>query len=348
LSPIVVEGDDLDEVYARACAIAQSDADRRTLVVHLDLAPDPTILPLPTAYPPIGPGSPATEAWLRDLVNWWQRDRSQLEHRIPYLHGARLRRYGGKIDQIQRIIRILSNKDSTRALAVLVDPFRDFRDDGRGEAFASFSLVEFRRREGDPKGVVDAIAFYRAQEFERWWPINVAELRLLQTEIAEASGLIPGRITTITGDARTISKSPTQVAMPIIDRWLDQSPERLHLIADALIHKAVRGDEQQKAIDDWHLGLDELREATKSFNSDGVPIAIEGLQMLAAYIRASASPDDDELGQIAEQATQLALHNEQYEATDQELPNFRRWAEQAKIYVDRLERSTKNRITPPS
>ena len=39
-------------------------------------------------------------SWLRELVDWWQRDRSHLEHRIPYLHGARLRRYGGTFDQI--------------------------------------------------------------------------------------------------------------------------------------------------------------------------------------------------------------------------------------------------------
>lgn len=83
---------------------------------------------------------------------------------------------------------------------------------------------------------MDAIAFYRAQEMKRWWPINVAELRLLQREICAGLGFQPGRITTVAADARTIARSPTQVSMPIIDRWLDQAPERLHLLAEAIVH----------------------------------------------------------------------------------------------------------------
>jgi hypothetical protein len=66
------------------------------------------------------------------------------------------------------------------------------------------------------------------KEFERWWPINIAELRFLQREICQELGYRPGRITTVAADARTISRSPIQVAMPIVDRWLDQAPERLH------------------------------------------------------------------------------------------------------------------------
>ena len=89
--------------------------------------------------------------------------------------------------------------------------------------------MEFRRRDaGDGYVSVDAIAFYRAQEFARWWPINIAELRMLQREIGSALKFKPGKITTIAADARTSGRSPTQVAMPMIDRWLDQAPERLH------------------------------------------------------------------------------------------------------------------------
>src|SRR3954470_5115435 len=121
-----------------------------------------------------------------------------------------------------------------QTIALNLIPFRDFNPPPAKEEFASFCLVEFRRRRrSDGNTVVDAIAFYRAQEFARWWPVNIAELRLLQTEIGEACGFKLSRITTVAADARTIARSPTQVAMPIIDRLLDQAPEKLHLLAVA-------------------------------------------------------------------------------------------------------------------
>ncbi len=50
-SPVTVEGSNLDEVYARALAIARTDAKRGTLIVHLDLPDDDgKTLPLPNAY----------------------------------------------------------------------------------------------------------------------------------------------------------------------------------------------------------------------------------------------------------------------------------------------------------
>lgn len=343
-APVVIEGRNIDEVYARACAAAASDARRGALIVHLDLPSEEKAVPLPSGYPDASQDPGARADWLRDLVDWWQRDRSQLEHRIPYVHGARLRRYGGKIDQIKRVIELLRMKESTRALAILVDPFRDFQSELSQEEFASFCLVEFRRRSSGMDTFVDAIAFYRAQEFTRWWPINVGELRLLQVDITAALGFRPGRITTIAADARTIARSPTQVAMPIIDRWLDQAPERLHLLADALVHPANKGEAHGLAIAEWQRTLEELRVATKAFNADGVPVAIEGLRTLAAYLRASAGPADDEVLMIAALAHELANQNESYERTGQQKADFDLWAPDARRRVDELDAKTGKRF----
>jgi hypothetical protein len=277
-------------------------------------------------------------------VEWWQRDRSQLEPRIPYLHGARLRRYGGKIDQIKRIIALLGAKPSTRAVAVLIDPFRDFTPTGAEEEFASFCLVEFRRR--DVEGVrtaVDAIAFYRAQEFERWWPINIAELRFLQREICKELGFRSGRITTVAADARTASRSPTQVSMPIIDRWLDQAPERLHLLADALVHRTVGGQPQAGSVQEWRRSLSELRAATQEFNPDGIPVAIEGLLILAAYIEATAPATDDELSRLARNLRDLAYVNRTFTHSP-DLASFNRWSPVAQGLLSRLEWMTDQRL----
>lgn len=344
--PITIEGADIDEVYARACAAASSDAARGILIVHLDLPEAPVDrLPFPSDYPLPALLSDERDAWLRDLVDWWQRDRSQLEHRIPYLHGARLRRYGGKIDQFRRIIDLLRERETTRALAVLVDPFRDFSMGLNQEEFASFCLVEFRRHDAHGRVMVDAIAFYRAQEFARWWPINVAELRLLQMEICSELNFHPGRITTIAADARTIARSPTQVAMPIIDRWLDQAPERMHLLADAIVYGRVPSPAHERAAKEWRRALVELRDATEAFSPDGVPLAIEGLRTLAAYVRGTAPSDDAEAAKIVTQLAELADHNQGYERTKQEASDFRQWSPAARRRVDELEAATAARLT---
>ncbi len=349
-APIVVEGSSLDEVYARACAAASTDASRGTLIIHLNLTSDDgSALPFPTEYPALGSLSGhERQTWLGELVKWWQLERSQLEHRIPYIHGVRLRRYGGKINQIKRVIELLRSKESTRAVATLVDPLRDFNNDARGEEFASFCLVEFRRRSVGPAGiVVDAIAFYRAQEITRWWPINIAELRLLQQEICKALGFRPGRITTIAADTRTISRSPTQVAMPVIDRWLDQSPEKLHLLANALVDRSSHGEAQRQALGDWQRTLADLGAATEEYNPDRVPLAIEGLHTLASYLEVAAKADDRDTKKLARLIRDLARANATFEESGQTPDAFKKhWAPTAKGLVDDLQRMTTDLLAP--
>jgi 3',5'-cyclic AMP phosphodiesterase CpdA len=346
-APIVIHGSDLDEVYARVLAIAEAEAKRSTLIVSLDLPDDGGYLPLPSQYEvPDGLTGAECALWLHELVGWWQLERSRLEHRIPYLHGATLRRYGGTVDQIARIRCLLETKASTRAVAILIDPLRDFKADGRGEEFASFCLAEFRRRDAAAgRIVIDAIAFYRAQEMKRWWPINVAELRYLQREICAGLNFHPGRITTVAADARTISRSPTQVSMPIIDRWLDQAPQRLHLLAEAFVHESGANALHAAVIADWRRSLSELRNAAEHYNGDGIPVAIEGLSMLAAYIQASASPENQRLRFLADDLANLSLLNEGYEASARERADFDRWSPQAKSLIARLEDSTNSRFS---
>jgi len=349
-APIIIQGSDIDEVYNRACEAAGSDAKEGTLIVHLDLpVSSPGSLPLPNEYPIAEPlNEKERQQWLKELVGWWQLDRSGLDHRMPYVHGGRLRRFGGKIDQIARIKNLLREKASTRALAVLVDPFRDFTIDGKDEEFASFCLVEFKRRDlADGRRELDAIAFYRAQEFARWWPINVAELRFLQWEICGDLGFRPGRITTISADARTRSRTPTQVAMPIIDRWLDQAPERLHLLAISLVQKRIEGASQAEAVSGWKRTLDDLQAATEAYNPDGVPTAIEGLQLLATYLRVGNDGD----AQIAEAVVlieDLANRNRAFERGAKERTDFDTWAPTVTRLVQRLRDFTASRLEQPT
>lgn len=348
--PTTIQGSEIDEVYERVVAVARAEAEGNTLIVHLDLPFAGTeTLPLPDGYPmaePLEPG--ARQEWLRELVGWWQLSRSKLEQRMPFVQGSRLRRYGGKIDQIDRIKKLLEQKASTRALAVLVDPFRDFTADGTNEEFASFSLVEFKRRSlGNGRSSVEVIAFYRAQEFARWWPINIAELRSLQFEVCRHLNFLPGRITTIAADARTHSRSPTQVAMPIVDRWLDQAPERLHALANALVQKGPRSEKERIALDGWDRCLAELEDVAKNYNPDGVPVAVEGLEVLASYLQINMESDAD-LTRLVRELTRLAEDNRGFENGIRDRAAFDTWSRPTLASIADLREITTLRVGPKS
>ncbi|WP_354132015.1 metallophosphoesterase [Bradyrhizobium sp. RT4b] len=347
-APVVIQGSDLDEVYDRVCEAAAHDAANGMLIVHLDLPIGASEeLPLPSNYPlPEPMEASERRRWLRELVAWWQLDRSGLEHRMPFVHGSRLRRYGGKINQVERIVKLLRAQASTRALAVLIDPFRDFTSDGAGEQFASFCLVEFKRRAlGGAQHAIDVIAFYRAQEFARWWPINIAEIRHLQSEICTALGFLPGRITTIAADARTHSRSPTQVAMPIIDRWLDQAPERIHLLANAFVNGTIRDGAQRDAVRGWGRSLADLEATATEFNADGLPIAIDGLKLLASYLEVVDEGREPILMNLVRVLRRLARANEGFEdGTTRTKADFDRWAPSALEAVSELRALTRERL----
>jgi hypothetical protein len=133
--------------------------------------------------------------------------------------------------------------------------------------------------------------------------------------------------------------------MPIVDRWLDQAPQRLHLLADALVHKGINGDAQASAVRDWRRSLSELRTATQGFNSDGIPVAIEGLLTLAAYIEATAPAGDEELALLARNLSDLARVNQTFEHSTLSRASFNRWSPVAQSLLTTLERMTAARLS---
>lgn len=341
--PVVIHGDNIDDVYARAVEAASKEANQAMLIVHLDL-PDPKAsgiddgerLPFPSTYRVQGVGPQEQERqreWVNDLAEWWQLSRSNLEARIPYIHGTRLRRFGNQFDQIKRIVSLLKTAGGTsRAVAVLVDPLRDFEAAGSGEEFASFCLVQFRRRAGLHESVyLDCTAYYRAQEFKHWWPVNVAELRLLQTEVAKKVNCIPGRITTIAADARvTATRSPGQVAIPVIDRWLDRSPKKIFALACCLC-SGIPPTGDVSFLDEWRRYLESQIQATELalVNEEASPVAVNSLEVLAAYMEAHPSPKDG-LDEVIKTLKKLARENRIYEASSKDLQAFNNWAEDAR------------------
>jgi 3',5'-cyclic AMP phosphodiesterase CpdA len=320
---LVIQGSDFDEVYAKVRASASQEAALSPLVVQLDLQGEMTWR-LPDEYPRPLPEQ-RRDGWLEGLVRWWQQRDSQLESRIRYIHGSRLLKYSNNIDQIKRVIDLLSVANTSRALAVLVDPRQDFVEDPKTE-FASFCIVQFSRRDEGLTHCVDVIGYYRVQEMLQWWPINVAELRYLQDRvIAGGVGGKPGRITTITASARVQSApSPTHVAMPLIDRWLDQSPEKFFKLATFMLNGKIE-PANDPLVQEWLDELGGLEEAALRPPQDGGPVvAIEGPDRLAAYLAACHGANEALCRELAGVLDALARHAENRPSRGDELTSWQR------------------------
>lgn len=307
-APVAIQGTNFDEVYARVVVAACEEAKERTLIVQLDLSDFTAVKRLPERYPTKLATTEERIHWLADLVNWWQLPQSQLQERVPYIHGTRLHNYASNLNQIDRVRSLLKTKQTTRAIALLVDPSIDFKDSaGAKNDFASFCLVQFTRRDEKDAIYVDCVGYYRAQEMVQWWPINVAELLHLQTEVAKGFAGRPGRITTVTACARSAGVLPTHVAMPVIDRWLDQTPEKYFILASTLLSGTAMTADAHGVLGEWLSTLDELAEAATTATPDGGPVvAIEGPARLAKYLLSGTGPKIDECKKLAGDLEEIA------------------------------------------
>ena len=329
-APVVIQGSNFDEVYARIQALPEEELKERPLVVQLELSEFSAVRRLPDTYPTHLETIDAKTEWLDQLVKWWQLPQSQLRDRIPYIHGTRLQRYGSNIDQVKRVRELLRAGQTSRAIAVLIDPAVDFKEgEGRPE-FASFCLVQFLRRQAGRDSFVDCVAYYRAQEMVKWWPINVAELHWLLMEIAPPIGAKAGRITTITSVPRVIARAPTHVAMPSVDRWLDQAPEKFFVLASALLRGEASTDSERKALDEWVATFKELAVAAVDIAPDGGPVvAIDGPRHLARYLKSGTGPNAAACSSLAKTLEEIArMGSESPRAADVE--RRKPWGERLK------------------
>jgi len=270
--------------YARIRALFQAGGEQpiQNLLCELD---SPTGAErLPPDYPQV----PGGDDWLGELVDWWQRPRSELVDRelTPFNHGERIRRRWG--DQVARAIRMLDEReDSSRALLELISPREtgryadDERDLDEG-SYPALVLVELAILERDGKRVLDCYAFFRKQEMQYWWTVNVAELARLQGQVRAGLKDSPaaGRIATFTALAHWAAKLPG-VAVPVID-LLIEDPSRLWELAVALARPAKAS---ARARADWRRVLSDLEGAGR----EQPPRPTVGAGLLAEHVRRLAS-----------------------------------------------------------
>jgi len=235
---------------------------------------------LPPDYPHLAADDP--QEWLRDLVTWWQRERSELVARdlAPFNHGERIYRRWG--DQVGRAIRMLNERGtSSRALVQLIHPRetgryeQDTRDLNRG-SYPSFALVEFSLAERNGERFLDCFGYFRVQELQYWWPVNLAELARIQERVRAGVDGSPrvGRIVTFSGNAVWDTALPG-VAVPVVD-LLVEDPGRLWEMASAVAYPDAATDQ---ATLDWRDVLRDLSGAGRH----NPPLASAGIEILADH-----------------------------------------------------------------
>jgi hypothetical protein len=316
--------------YARLRALYQlrDGHGLRGLVCRVD---DPSdAQSLPPDYPDVA--AEDQQAWFTGLVDWWQRERSELVGRrvAPFNHGDRIfRRWG---DQVDRAVRMLNARDtSSRALIQLITPretgrYLDDRRDLQSGSFPAFVLVEFSVSERDRSRYVDCVGYFRKQEMQYWWPVNMAELARLQERVRAGlrPATRPGHITTFSAIALWNNSLP-RVAVPVVDLLVEE-PERLWDMAVAV---AFPSKASNSALSDWRHVLSDLAGHGRSAPpkvSAGVAALHDHVQRLTSVISNAA------LSEVAEALREL---DNQYEAhaDREELPGAA-----AKVVRERIDR----------
>lgn len=223
---------------------------------------------------------PQDEQWFTDLVGLWQNP--QRLSAMTFNHGERIFAMRG-IDQFDGAIRCLTIKDtSSRAVITLFDHERD--DIKTDIEFPAFCLVQLF--------VVDnelcIVGYFRKQEMRYWWAVNLAELAELQRRAVERlnvdrgnSPVRPGKISTVTAIPTAGSTVP-RVAVPLVDRWVDEDPYRLTRMALVVFDPSLPA--AADALADWETTVEACRPRA-SHAADGDPVPVRGLEKLKATLR---------------------------------------------------------------
>jgi hypothetical protein len=287
----LVSGRTADEVYARLmAAIGNRAPTQRVRTMICQIEDGQSANRLPSSYPTVKGAETVGEKqeWLDELVSWWQHRRrvrdpedESIEARRVFTHGDRICARAGVSpgqepkNRLDRALDALSSEllNSGRAIVVLIDPDLDLVDDPDLD-FPAFCSVQFLLSD-DYR--VDCVAYFRNQEMRYWWAVNMAEVAQLQAKIAERLMVEAscGFITSVSALA-SVAKSGAEpgVAVPLVDRLADESPERLADLAYGVVGTAHPTRKTWRAL--WEDVLTDLTPSVAPVRK-GVPIAIHGL-----------------------------------------------------------------------
>jgi hypothetical protein len=243
-------------------------------------------------------------------------------------HGERIRtRWNGQFD---RVINVLSSVGTTRAVLELLDPASETGAVAR--RFPSLVVVQFGRRDENGLRYLDVLGYWRKQELRYWWPVNLAELRMLQEEVVSKleDGVQPGTLTTHAFHAHVGEGLPT-VYLPEVDRAVDEDPGRLvRLVYGVMQPRAVDVD---RVLGEWATLLDDLVDAHPVVGSDHPRFGLAEMSSnLRALVEADQHEDRDGLpGVVLQQLVRVASaqENDDQESLEREVQGLRTAVERA-------------------
>ena len=280
---MTIHGNTVGEVYAQIRSLFE---ERRTdQALHdlvCEIAEPVDAGDVPADYPRTE-GIEDVQVWMNDLVEWWQLHDPQLLKYVAFNHGERIYRHWG--DQVERAVKTLQSgrAGTTRAVIMLLDPWTDGKSHGD---FPSFVLIQLQLAMREGVRELDCTGYFRKQEMRYWWPINVAELALVQAGVLK--GLVDGedpirqgRLRTVTAYAASEDKLPA-VALAAIDRAVDQHPDHLWSMAYGLVD--AKDGERSTVRERWEMYLSELEPANDE-PSGTLPISYRGLSDIGNILK---------------------------------------------------------------
>lgn len=278
----VISGPDFETVYSRVRAYFESDPAEpvRNLTCVIESAEGADLLP--ASYPDPGNGQDR-QAWFEALVGWWQLEDPELVRSgvLPFNHGERV--YRRFEDQVRRAAELLkARSETTRGLIELISPIepRNLEDDVEHSLVPAFCFVQPLLSNSK----LDCVGYFRKQEMQYWWPVNVAELAAIQKRLIgylaeDDVDVQPGRLVTISAIAHAGPTMP-RVAVPELDLAVEDSDRLLRLAAAVTFPD---GGGAADALAEWRRMLDDLAEPLKR---DALRTARAGPEQLLGHLTA--------------------------------------------------------------
>jgi hypothetical protein len=203
---------------------------------------------------------------------------------MDFNHGERILKYDGTVDLVEKVARALnSERDTSRGVISLLDHRTDdVSSDARFPAFCLVQLLINRQ------GRLVTVGYFRKQEMQYWWPVNVAELAQLQRQVRDKLSAMSQRHAPEVGEIVTITAIPTtgraipRVVVPRLDRWVDDEPQRLTRMCLSML--APNSVDITAAREDWLVMLDECEPSADA--ADGGPVPIAGMDALLGQFSA--------------------------------------------------------------
>jgi 3',5'-cyclic AMP phosphodiesterase CpdA len=288
---MTVRGASVSDVYARLQSIFAErprSMPLRDIICEIEKPSDAGKVPADYSDPD---GVKDVQAWMDGLVDWWQQRDSRLLDWTTFNHGERIyRRWGDQVAYAAEALSAGAGGDghaTTRALIVLFDQVKDTtRKEGEPEpSFPSFVAAQLQLVRDGERTRLDCTGYFRKQDMRYWWPINVAELAQVQRRVIErlsVTGLVAGRLRTITAFAQAQDRLPA-VAVPAIDRAVDQAEEELWELAQGLAKPPRSKGDKAKLRALWEERLRELDHAGQDTGARP-RISVAGLGQVARYL----------------------------------------------------------------